>query len=185
VIEEGDLLGVINVYYVGVKDLKKLRIERESEEVNLVYREDSRILREKVSIPPFGFKRGKVARWECLVSDEDKAVEYGKPTILKVKGIQIPKNTIPYPFSITRHAYGTFIDIYLERPKKVEEEFIANKVVFLPISDGIVRRGEIIGILNFYNIEVAGIAKVKEWLDSWVDEVGKVFSSFEHPELFE
>jgi hypothetical protein len=175
-IEEGDLLGVINVYYVGVKDLKKVRIERESEEVNLVYKEDSRILRKKVSIPPFGFKRGQVARWECLVSDEDKKMEYGKPTILKVKEIQIPKNTIPYPFSITRHAYGTFIDIYLERPKKVEEEFVANKVVFLPITDGVVRKGEILGILNLYSIEVAGIAKVKEWLDNWVDEVGKVFS---------
>jgi hypothetical protein len=176
VIEEGDLLGVINVYYVGVKDVKKIMLDKKPERVNLVYREDSRVMRREVEVPPLGFKRGQVARWECLISDEDKKVRYGEPTILKIKDLVIPRNTIPYPFAIARHAYGTCVDLYMEVPRKVEEEFVARKVVFLPIADGKIRKGEIVGILNLYTIEIAGISKVKEWLDSWVDEVGEVFS---------
>jgi hypothetical protein len=185
VIEKGDLLGVINVYYVGVKNVMKIEIDKKTENVNLVYKSEKGVGRKNIETPSLGFKRGHVARWECLVSDEDRIIEYGKPTILKIKDVVIPKNTIPYPFSIARHAYGTCIDIYMDRPKKVEEEFVASKVIFLPIANGIVRKGEIVGILNLYNIEIAGLNKVKEWLDKWVDQVSDVFSSVEQLELLE
>lgn len=181
-IEEGDLIGVINVYYVGVDEVKTMVSEKKSVKVNMVYRSGSGIVRKEVTIEPFGYKRSPTASWEVLVADENKEVKYNQPCVIKVKRIKIPKNTIIYPQSTMRHAYGTFIDIYQDwPPKKVEEEKIIDKIVFLPIADGLVREGELLGVLSLYNIEVSTLEKVKRWIDSWLEELGEVFAESDWP----
>ena len=78
----------------------------------------------------------------------------GEPTIIAVNPIKLPKNTITYPVSVMRHAYGSFLDIYLHGPpKKVEEEGrTIRKIVFLPVLDGEVKKGELLGILNICRV---------------------------------
>ncbi len=181
-IEEGDLLGVINVYYVGVTDTRSVIVEKEPQNVNLVYRSGGGIIRKRVTVEPFGYKRAPTASWEVLIADENKKVRYAEPCILKIKKVKIPRNTILYPLSIMRHAYGTFIDLYADIPlQKIEEERFANKVVFYPIADGQVREGEIIGIINLYSVEVGTLMKTKQWLDSWLNQMGEAFAEADWP----
>ncbi len=162
-IEKGDLIGVINVYYVGVKELKPLLIEKYSQKVKMVYKKDGEIKRKEITIAPFGFRRKPVARWELLVADEVKEVKKGKPTFVKIKEIKIPRNSILYPFQMMRHVFGTFVDVcYDDFLWKVEEGGRINKALFLPIADGRIEPGDLLGIMNIYSVEVSSLERIKE-----------------------
>ncbi|MBO8182928.1 MAG: DUF22 domain-containing protein [Archaeoglobus sp.] len=174
IVEKGDLIGVLNVFYVGNSDLTAVLKEAEVEKVNVVYRSGKGVIKEEVKVEPFGYRRSLVASWEVLIANEHKKVRFGEPCIVEIKSIEIPKNTITYPLSIMRYAYGTFIDLVPEGPpKKIEEERIINKILFLPISNGEIREGQLLGVINLYPIEIGTLAKVRQWLDSWLDEMGR------------
>lgn len=161
-IKKGDLIGVINVYYVGVKELKPILIEKYSQKVNLVYEEKGEIKRKEVVIEPFGYKRKPIARWECIVADENKKVKKGMPEIVRIKRIEIPKNTIIYPLAIMRHAYGTVVDVCCDCPIwKVEKGGAIDRAVFLPLMDGEVKEGELLGVINLYSIELNPIEIIR------------------------
>lgn len=175
-IERGDLIGVINVYYVGLTELHDIVKEKKPEKVRIVYRSGGGIIKKEINVEPFGYKRSNVAKWGVLVADENREVKYGVPAVVRVKRIEVPPNTIVYPLHIMRHAYGTVVDVFCDcRPWKVEEGGDIRKVVFLPVMDGEVREGEILGVLNFYNVETSPVNKVKQWFNDWLDEVGRSF----------
>lgn len=180
-IEKGDLIGVINVYYVGVTEVKSVVGMKEAEDVTIVYRSGDGIIRRKVTVEPFGYKRDSVARWEVLVASENKKLRYGEPVIVRVKNVTVPPNTIVYPLHIMRHAYGTMDILCDDKPWKVEEGGEIRKVVFLPVMDGEIKDGELLGVLNFYNIELGAIGRVKQWLDGWLTEMGKTFAEPDWP----
>ncbi|MET1124099.1 MAG: DUF22 domain-containing protein [Archaeoglobaceae archaeon] len=180
-IKRGDLLGVINVYFVGVEKLEPVIKEKNPEKVNLVTKSDGRVVRREITVEPFGYRRSPVARWEVLIANENVELREGVPTIVKVRPVSVPPNTIIYPMHIMRHAYGTVIDVTCCAPWKVEESGEINDVVFLPIMDGEIREGDLLGILNFYSVELGKLASVKQWLDGWVDEMGKAFAESDWP----
>ncbi len=169
VIEEGDLLGVINVYYVGLKNTKTAPIEKKPEKVGLVYRSGEGIVRKEIIVEPFVYRLSHDARWELIISKEDREIKRGEPCVISIEPVRLPKNTITYPFSIMRHAFGAFLDVYLHGPpKKVEDEDrTVRKVVFLPVLDGRVKKGEILGILNIYHVNLGPISKLRLWLQQW------------------
>ncbi|WP_290596603.1 MULTISPECIES: DUF22 domain-containing protein [unclassified Archaeoglobus] len=181
-IEKGDLIGVINVYYVGLTEVKSVIEDKKPERARIVYRSGEGVIKKEVTIEPFGYKRSSVAKWGVLIADERKEVRYGEPTVVRVKKVEIPPNTIIYPLHIMRHAYGTVVDVFCDcAPWKVEEGGDIRKVVFLPVMDGEVREGEMLGVLNFYSVELSPIGKVKQWLSSWLDEMGKTFDEPDWP----
>ncbi len=181
-IESGDVIGVINVYYVGTSDVRSLLIDKKPEKVNMVYRSGGGIIRKEVLAEPFGYKRSPVAKWECLIADENKKVKFGEPAVVKVKKVEVPSNTIVYPLSIMRHAFGTVVDVFCDCPPwKVEEGGRISKVVYLPIMDGEIREGELLGVLNYYSVEIGTLNRVKQWLDNWLTEMGKTFDESDWP----
>ncbi len=165
-IKEGDLVGVINVYYVGVKELKPTTLEKEPIKINIVYRHGKGIVKRRVTVEPFGYKRRSYARWEVIVANERKKVRFGEPAVVRIKEIEIPKNTIVYPMYIMRHAYGAMIDLICDVPPwKVEEGGIVNKVLYLPVKDGEIKPGELLGVINLYETaEICSIGRVKKLL---------------------
>uniref|UniRef100_A0A7C3M9X7 DUF22 domain-containing protein n=1 Tax=Archaeoglobus fulgidus TaxID=2234 RepID=A0A7C3M9X7_ARCFL len=176
-IEKGDLIGVINVYYVGLTGVRSIIEDKVPERVRLVYRKGEKIIRKEVTVEPFGYVRSPVARWEALIADETRELRYGEPVVVRVKKIRVPPNTVIYPLQIMRHAYGSVADIFCDHPPwKVEEGGEIRKVVFLPLLDGEVREGELLGVLNFYSVEISPIGKVRQWLNNWIDEMGKTFA---------
>ncbi len=117
-----------------------------------------------------------------IIADERKEVRYGEPEIIKIKKIKIPKNTITYPMCIMRHAYGAFVDLYSDLPpQRVEDDRFVNYAIFLPVTDGEVNKGEILGIVNLYEVEVGSLTRVKQWLDSWLDQMGEAFAESDWP----
>ncbi|MBO8180893.1 MAG: DUF22 domain-containing protein [Archaeoglobus sp.] len=168
-IEKGDLIGVINVYYVGLGEVESVIQEKSPERVRMVYRSGEGIIKKEVTVEPFGYKRSPVARWEVIVADENKKLRYGEPAVVRVKKIGVPPNTIIYPLHIMRHAYGTVVDLFCDcAPWKVEEGGHIRKVVFLPVMDGEVREGEMLGVLNFYSVEVGKVDRIRGWYSKWI-----------------
>ena len=82
---------------VSGSDVKSAIVGREPQRANLVYSDGGRIKRKEILADPFGYKRSPIARWECLIADEDKRVKYGEPTVVKIKKVEVPKNIIVYP----------------------------------------------------------------------------------------
>ena len=180
-VEKGDIVGILNVYYVGLDSSKRIIPEKKEERVRIVYKENGTIKKKEITVEPFGYKRKDVARWEVVVADEDLKVKKGEPVIVKVKPIEIPNNTIVYPLSTLRHAYGALVDIYTEKPWKVEEGHRVEYAIYYPIVDGEIRRGDLLGVLNLYQLEIALLDRIKGWLDNWVMETGKVFDYSDWP----
>lgn len=149
IVEEGDLLGVVSVYGGGI-----VKADEGVERANIVYRRGAGIIREEITMEGVEFRSENIATWEVLVSEENKKLRRGEPAIISVKAVKLPKNTITYPLSIMRHAYGSFLSVYMHTPPKKfeDEDRIVDKIVFLPVLDGEVRKGELLGVLNIQRV---------------------------------
>lgn len=161
VIEKGDLIGVVKVFPVGIAPpemvgrvkVPPITIEIKNYDVNIVYRKNGEIEREKTEVPEYWYRRWNVAEWLPLIADEDTYVRPGEARFLRIKRVEIPPETIPVPLSMMRHAFGTVIDVYhAGKPKKVEEQKTITHVLFMPVFEGEIRRGDVVGILNVYYI---------------------------------
>jgi len=167
-IEKGDMLGVLCVYYIGLEDFKPL-IAGEKKEFAMVYRSGGGVIRKAMKMDPFGFRRSPVGRWEPIIADEKKKLEKNKPCKVAIKKIRLPRNTLIYPMGIMRNPYAVFIDAVLEKASRVEEEKTISQAVILPLLDGEVEKGDILGIVNIYEVEVSSIEKLKTWIGEWIE----------------
>lgn len=167
-IKRGDLLGVINVYYVGLKKLEPLIATKEPQDFTLVYRKEEKIIRKKVHLPPFGYHRSPVARWEVVVAAEDKELTKNKPVRVKIKKIKIPANTIVYPMEIMRHSDGVLIDLVSDLPWRVEEGGKVDEAIFLPLFDGKIEKDDLLGVINLYQVELSPVEKIREMYNRFV-----------------
>ncbi len=167
-IEKGDLIGVVNVYYVGVGKLAPLVLNRDDQSFRIVYREGDKIVRKDVAIRPYGYKRSPIARWEVLVADENINLKAGKTVKVRIREIEVPPNTIVYPLQTMRHSDGVMVDLVCETPWKVEEGGKVREAAFLPIFDGNIEKGDLIGVINFYKVEISSLEKVREIYNKFV-----------------
>ncbi|MEM0088902.1 MAG: DUF22 domain-containing protein [Archaeoglobaceae archaeon] len=167
-VERGDLLGVVSIYFVGLGDYREL-VRGEPKEFTMVYRSGEGVVRKTLKLDPFGFQRKPIARWELLIADERKKLQAGKTCLISVKKLKIPRNSLIYPMHIMRNPYGVFIDTILDRLARVEEEKTIGKVIFLPLIDGEISKGDLIGIINVYDVEVSTIEKLRSWVSEWIE----------------
>ncbi len=106
-----------------------------------------------VELKPFGYRMAPLTQWETLIAAEDVKVEKGKPVIIKVEPVFLPQNTIVGPLSIMRHALGIVKDIVeCGVPERVEDEKCVNRVLFIPVEDGEVKAGDLVGVLKVFFI---------------------------------
>ncbi|MEM2726723.1 MAG: DUF22 domain-containing protein [Archaeoglobaceae archaeon] len=167
-IERGDMLGALAIYFVDLEDLKAI-VKGEEKSFTTVYRSGRGVIRTAIKAQPYGFRRSPIARWEPLIAGENKRLKAGEVCIISLKKLNLPKNTIVSPFGIMRHPFGVVLDTIQRKMSKVEEEKEIEKAVFLPIEDGDVRRGEVLGIINIYDVEVKTIDRLKSWLREWIE----------------
>jgi hypothetical protein len=155
-IQSGDLLGVIKVFILGKEpELRKVENQLSRREVNLAYKIGEELRREKATVSEMWYRRWHLAEWLPLIANEDLRIEKGKPLLIDISPIEIPANTIPVPLFIMRNAYGIVLDLFLQgRQKRVEEDRTVSKALFMPVSSGEVMKGDVLGILNVYNISV-------------------------------
>ena len=82
-IKRGDLIGVVKVFVVGVSRKKKIEvptvnIEMKSYDVNIVYRTNGEIVREKERVSEYWYRRWHIAEWYPLIADESLDVKPGE-----------------------------------------------------------------------------------------------------------
>lgn len=167
-IEQGDMLGAVAVYFIDFEDLREV-LKGEEKSFTTVHRSGWGVIRTAVKAQPYGFRRSPIARWEPLIANESRRLKAGEVCMMSIRKLKLPKNTIVYPFGIMRHPFGIVLDTIQRRVSKVEEEKEIEKAVFLPIADGDVRRGELLGMITIYDVEVRTIDKIKSWLREWIE----------------
>jgi len=143
-------------------------------DVEIVYWKDAingEIATKKVSIEPYGYQLSDFAEWKMLIAAKDVNVEANKVAIIDVEELKIPKNTIVFPLSIMRHALGSVVDVFQPgEPRKVEDSKVIKSVLFLPIKDGTVKKGQLIGVINIRYVRISTIKRISELITKWLDE---------------
>jgi len=67
-----------------------------------------------------------------------------------------------------RHANGVMLDLLCDCPFMVEEGGLAKEAIFLPVFDGKIEKGDLLGIINLYQIEISPFERIKEIYDRFV-----------------
>jgi hypothetical protein len=99
----------------------------------------------------YGFTFGPHGEWEMVIAKEDKEVKRNEPVNIKINEIDLPPKAIALPCIIMRHALGVVVSLAsVGEPKNVEERRVLNEVIFQPICDGVVNKGELLGVVNVF-----------------------------------
>jgi len=103
----------------------------------------------------YGFTVGPHGEWEMLIAKEDKEVKKNELVDIKIKEIELPPKAIVLPCLIMRHALGIVSSLSsVGEPKNVEERRVIDEVLFHPICDGVVNRGDLLGVVNIFYASV-------------------------------
>lgn len=165
-IEEGDIIGVIKVYPINVGSPEEVEYIKPPEgkpiisnvNGNLVYRKNGGVFRKHVKVEEPWYSRWHIGEWRMLISDQDLELKSGEGVMVKIKPLEIPRNTIPVPLYGYRHPDGVVIDIYSPgMPRKIEDKKIITGAYFLPVNDTEIRKGDVIGVINLYAVAVGGL----------------------------
>lgn len=174
-IQKGDLLGVLNIYYTAIGKFEPKMTPKEEKFARLVYEKSGRIFRSGMLLKPFAYRRKPISRWEPLVSTEDLTLKRGEVVEVEIEPVKLEENTIVYPLYIMRHAYGTVLDLIEKEPTKVENQKTIKSVLFMPVFEGEIKKGQLLGVINVYNVEVEPYEVLSKWLNEWVEEMKKAF----------
>ncbi len=153
-IEKGDLIGVVNNYYISLGKMPTERPLLGSQKVNIVFKKGGGITRKEFEIQPFGFKRSEIGILQPVVAAEDVQLREGDIRTVEIQEINLPNGTVVQPLGERNHPFGVMMDVLEDRPRLVEEDRKIVGAVFFAITDGEIRKGDIIGVLNVYNVAV-------------------------------
>ena len=99
----------------------------------------------------YGFTLGPQGEWEMVIAKEDKEVKRNELVNIKINEIDLPPKAIALPCIIMRHALGVVASLAtVGEPKNVEERRVLTEVIFQPICDGVVNKGELLGVVNVF-----------------------------------
>jgi len=161
-------------------------------EFNIVYWEDEiggKLRRISKKMDEYAYKIAGIGEWKALISDEEKEVEEGKPVIIKIKRVDFPPNSVCFILGRMRHALGAVVEVLHDgMPKYVETVSYVDKVLFLPICNGKIKKNDLLGVVDvvyvkpikkIYLMDV--IKKIEKILEMDVD---KLIESKDWPYLF-
>lgn len=119
----------------------------------------SKINKRSIDVSPIAYRTAPYAYWKILVADEDVKLEKGKVAFVNIKNVELPGNTLVSPLSIVRHAYGVVLDTYELCPPrtKIEEPKTLQMAAFLPVEDGEIKKGDMIGVVKVFVVGVGPI----------------------------
>ncbi|RZN70172.1 MAG: DUF22 domain-containing protein [Candidatus Methanolliviera hydrocarbonicum] len=100
---------------------------------------------------PHGFEMNPKGEWEMLLAAEDKDIRANELIDIAVKKIEIPEKAVIVPCYFVRHALGTVATTGgVGMPKPVEEKRTIDTVIFHPIFDGEIHKGELLAVINIF-----------------------------------
>jgi len=122
--------------------------------INLVLGSEDVIERESVTAVPYGYALSNKGKWEMLISAKDVEVNKGRVTTISIQDIEIDKNTVAIPCAFCHHALGVVLKIWHEGVALVETKRNISHVIFLPIQDGKIEKGDLLAVINVFSIIV-------------------------------
>lgn len=140
VVEKGDVVGIVCVADGG-------REER-SRSLQFSHKSGKGVVK---TLQEFSSRRLKVGRrceWRPAISAETKKLRRGVAEIVKIRPVEISDHSTVGTLGIMRQAYGTMVGGIAKEPQNLENKKIVEEVVFLPIMDGEVKEGQLIGVFN-------------------------------------
>ena len=103
----------------------------------------------------YGFTVGPHGEWEIVIAKEDKEVRKNELVNIKIEKIEVPEKSIVLPCAIMRHALGVVSSLSaVGKPKPVEGRRVLDEVIFHPIADGKVSKGELLCVVNIFYASV-------------------------------
>lgn len=84
-----------------------------------------------------------LGRWELIIADEDKKPMRGIFSILKVKEILVPPNSIVIFINVLKHYSAEVVDLLIS-----DEGNKINAVVIYSETDRIIRKGDVLGVVK-------------------------------------
>lgn len=127
-----------------------------SEIVNVVSRDNGKITRKKVKASPYEFTIATRAKWEMVIADEDVTIGAGKLERVKVKEINIQRDTLAMPCAFSHHPLVSVIKVGAKHgPAPVETDRIINVAYVLGQESGEIKKGDLLTLLNLYPIMFA------------------------------
>ncbi|RLI80506.1 hypothetical protein DRP05_00615 [Archaeoglobales archaeon] len=130
-----------------------------------------------------------VGEWRALISAEDVEIKGYSPIIIKINKVEFPPNSICLMLARMRHALGAVVEIlHVGEPKYVEKVRYAGSVLFLPIHDGVIKKGELLGVVNVIYIKPVKKSRIRhifEKLEKMLSmDVDHLVESEDWPYLF-
>ncbi len=153
-IRKGDVIGVLNIYAVGVGEVvtRLTPFLTEKAEGNILVRRKGSVERVRFEHRPFVFRRSSIGYLKPVIASETKKISANVPEKIEVEKIDVPAGSIIQPMGGRGHAYGLTIDVEFERQTFVEEDRVVDYAIVLSPVDGEILRGDMIGVLMQYQI---------------------------------
>jgi len=89
-----------------------------------------------------------------IVADEDIVLESGKSVSIKIKEISIPAKHIVSISGYAVNKYGHSIAVGSENHIPLSMDKTVNKTAFIPFSDGVIEKGDLLGFLSLFPVEI-------------------------------
>ena len=120
--------------------------------IQLVLGSHGSIEREYLTAIPYNFTIANEGKWEMLISDKDMEVKKGEVIDIPLKLVSIPENSVALPCAFIHHALGVVLKARHTGVALVETRRKLSSVIFLPIQDGKVEKGDLLSVINVFPI---------------------------------
>jgi len=111
------------------------------------------------------------SKWINAVASERVEVKAGHPTVIRIDPIELSPKEITLTCPISRHALGILLGLYGSegKPQPVEGERLFDKAIFLPLRDGVVEEGDLLGVINAVTVHAVLERRV---IRAWTPHAG-------------
>jgi len=120
--------------------------------IRLVVCIDGAIEHETVEAVPYTIMLSNRGKWEILVADSDVIFNANEMNEITVDLIYVPANCLVLPDVYNYHALGSVMDIRHDGLALVESERCISKVNFIALCDGVVKKGDILGVVTIFPV---------------------------------
>ncbi len=123
--------------------------------------EKSKIARIPVDAAPIAYRTAPYTYWKLIIADEDLEIRKNETAVVKIRKIQLPGNTIVSPLSVMGNRYGIVMDVYESYPPRIKIELPKEieYAAFLPVQDGEIRKGDMLGVVKVF---VVGVGRAED-----------------------
>jgi hypothetical protein len=131
-----------------------------SELVNIVSRDKGVVTTKKVRAAPYEFTLATRAKWEMIIADENVVIGEGKFDVVKIKEVNIEKDSLAIPCAFSHHAIASVIKVGVKGgAKTVESDRVIDKAYVIGQQTGEIKKGDLLAVINVFPIMFTREAK--------------------------